>query len=352
MSASYKAVGWNAFKKRYDIVLALSVVGFLIAFIAVGMALYPTAQPMNLLIRATATAAWILLHFILIIGPLARLDRRWLPVLYNRRHLGVTMFLVAFIHGALSTLYYHGAGSVNPIVSIFTTDAGTTMGSFPFQAFGFVALMILFVMAATSHDFWLANLTAPVWKSLHMLVYVAYALLAIHVAFGVLQAETHLAYIVLSGFGLVLVTGLHIFAGLKQQDLDVEHSGDEEGGFVDVCAVGDLVENEPHGVTVGGERVAVVLYEGDKISAVSGVCQHQNGPLAEGKFVFGCLTCPWHGYQYKLDDGTSPPPFTERIPVFQVRVGGGRVWIKRKSEGTGVPVAPACVGDSCEPEAA
>ncbi|MEM9478263.1 MAG: Rieske 2Fe-2S domain-containing protein [Verrucomicrobiota bacterium] len=352
MSASYKAVGWNAFKKRYDLVLALSVVGFLVAFVAVGIASYPTSQPMNLLIRATATAAWILLHFILLIGPLARIDRRWLPILYNRRHLGVTMFLVAFLHGLLSTLYYHGAGNVNPIFSIFTTDAGTTMGSFPFQAFGFIALMILFVMAATSHDFWLTNLTAPVWKTLHMLVYVAYALLTIHVAFGVLQAETHVAYVILSVLGLLLIAGAHLLAGFRQRGIDIEHEGDEREGFVAICAVDDLVENEPFGATVGGERVAVVRYDGDKVSAVSGVCQHQNGPLAEGKFVFGCLTCPWHGYQYKLDDGTSPPPFTEKIPIFQVRIEGGRVWIKKKPEGTGVPVEPACLGDSCEPEAA
>jgi sulfoxide reductase heme-binding subunit YedZ len=44
-------------------------------------------------------------------------------------------------------------------------------------------------MAATSHDFWLANLSAPVWKTLHMLVYLAYALLVLHVTFGALQSE-------------------------------------------------------------------------------------------------------------------------------------------------------------------
>lgn len=39
-------------------------------------------------------------------------------------------------------------------------------------------------MAATSHDFWLKNLTAPVWKRLHMLVYAAYALLLAHLLLG------------------------------------------------------------------------------------------------------------------------------------------------------------------------
>ena len=42
--------------------------------------------------------------------------------------------------------------------------------------------------------------------------------------------------------------------------------------------------------------------------------------MAEGRFVAGCLTCPWHGYQYRMEDGCSPPPFTEKIPTFKVRV--------------------------------
>ena len=66
----------------------------------------------------------------------------------------------------------------------------TTIGQIPFQPFGLAALIILFLMAATSHDFWLHNLTAPVWKTLHMGVYVAYALIVLHVIFGVLQGET------------------------------------------------------------------------------------------------------------------------------------------------------------------
>ena len=27
------------------------------------------------------------------------------------------------------------------------------------------------------------------------------------------------------------------------------------------------------------------------------------GPLGEGKIVDGCITCPWHGFQYRPQDG-------------------------------------------------
>jgi len=188
-------------------------------------------------------------------------------------------------------------------------------------------------MAATSHDFWLANLTAPVWKTLHMLVYVAYASVVAHVTFGVLQAETHPAIAVGTGLGLLIVMGLQLTAAFK------ERPGDQPGtprasalasgvsdGFIDACAVGDIPEKRARILSLSGERIAIFKYDG-KISAVSNVCQHQNGPLGEGKIVDGCITCPWHGYQYRPETGASPPPFVEKVPTFNVRVCGDRVLV-------------------------
>src|SRR3974377_120556 len=152
-------------------------------------------------LRAVGTGGFFLLHVLLCSGPLCRLNRKFLPLLYNRRHAGVTMCVLALIHAALVVITYHGGGDVNPILSIFKGSLLTpSIAGVPFQPFGFVALIIIMLMAATSHDFWLANLSAPVWKSLHMLVYVAYGLLVLHVTFGVLQAEASPIYV--AGVGL------------------------------------------------------------------------------------------------------------------------------------------------------
>src|SRR5205823_12652110 len=110
----------------------------------------------------------------------------------------------------------------NPIRSIFKGSPLTgSVTGVPFQPFGFFALVILFLMAATSHDFWLANLRAPVWKSLHMLVYVAYALLVLHVTFGVLQAEVNPIYVAIVAVGLVIVLGLHLTTALRETSADI-----------------------------------------------------------------------------------------------------------------------------------
>ncbi len=84
-------------------------------------------------------------------------------------------------------------------------------------------------------------------------------------------------------------------------------------GFVEVCEVDRIAEKCAKIVSLSGERVAVFRYDG-KVSAISNVCQHQNGPLGEGRIIDGCITCPWHGYQYQPESGAAPPPFKEKVP--------------------------------------
>ncbi len=338
MSLVYTSVQWNRQKRIYDTVLAAAVGGYLLLFVAVTKGLYPLVTDEILLIRASGTCAFGLLHVILCIGPWCRLNPRFLPWLYNRRHAGVTLALIALLHAVLVLATYHAGGDANPLLSVFTASPlDRSSAGLPFQAFGILGLVILLLMAATSHDFWLANLTAPVWKSLHMLVYVAYGLLVLHVTFGALQAEHHPLYVAATAVGLTLVLGLHLAAARRETTPDrpidplpatptPPAPSPAATGFVEVCAVDDIPENRARTVCLAGERVAIFRY-GDRVSAVSNVCQHQNGPLGEGRIVDGCITCPWHGYQYDPDTGAAPAPFVEKVPTFATRVEAGRVWV-------------------------
>ena len=345
MGLEYVSVQWNRQKKFYDAVLISGVAGYLAIFGVLTKILFPHVTDEIMLMRAFGTAAFLLLHIILCIGPLCRLNPKFLPMLYNRRHAGVTMFTLGLIHTILVIITYHAGGDTNPILSIFKgSPLNGSVSGMPFQPFGFFALIILFLMAATSHDFWLANLSAPVWKSLHMMVYVAYALLVLHVTFGVLQGEGSPLYVVVVALGLVMVLGLHVTAARREVAAD---AGTQNGAnsaaaddYVDACAVADIPENRARIVCLSGERVAIFKYDG-KISAVSNVCQHQNGPLGEGKIVSGCITCPWHGYQYQPDTGASPPPFVEKVPTFNLLVKNGRVFVHPKPNPAGTRAEPA-----------
>jgi len=256
------------------------------------------------------------------------------------------MFFLAFVHGAFSLVQFHAFGDRNPIESLFLSNTNyASLAEFPFQPLGAAALAILFLMAATSHDFWLANLTPPVWKALHMLVYVAYALVVAHVSLGALQAETSPLLIGLMSLGMIAVFGLHWTAGAREVEGDREIDEPPPGtAFVRVATVEEIPDNRAKVVCVGGERVAIYHYDG-KISAVSSVCQHQNGPLGEGRIIDGCITCPWHGYQYNPESGSSPPPFDEKVPTFKVQVAEGFVFIDPLPNPPGTPVPPALTGE-------
>jgi nitrite reductase/ring-hydroxylating ferredoxin subunit/DMSO/TMAO reductase YedYZ heme-binding membrane subunit len=339
MGHAYRAVGWNRQKRIYDTTLAIGIGLCVALFIAITFAANPLVTAETLLIRAFAASAFVLLHVILSIGPLCRLDARFLPLLYNRRHLGVAMFVLALAHGVLAFVQFHALGVISPFESLFTSDGGP--GTIPFQPLGAAALAVLFLMAATSHDFWLRNLTPPTWKALHMAVYVAYALIVLHVAFGFLQANTSPYLLIATATGALWLFGLHLVAAQRERAADrVEQAA--RGAWIDVGEVESIPDGCAKTVSVAGERVAIFRY-GEKLSALSSVCRHQNGPLGEGRVVDGCVVCPWHGYQYRPHDGRSPEPFTERVPTFRVRVEGTRVLVDPRPLPAGTAVEPAHV---------
>ncbi len=327
MSVQYTAVGWNAQKKTYDLLVAGLAVSYLAGFVGLGALVHPDATIETLLIRGLGTLAFLMLHVVLAIGPLCRLDRRFLPLLYNRRHLGVATFLAGLVHGVFSLVQFHALGDTNPLVSLLSSNTRfNSLTQFPFQLLGFLALLVLFLMAATSHDFWLHTLTPPVWKRLHMLVYLAYALLVGHVALGALQSEhSPLLASVLLG-GLLVVCALHLAAARKERAADRALAAPSPGQFREVCEVASIPENRARVITLDNERIAIFRH-GGRISAVSNVCRHQNGPLGEGKIIDGCITCPWHGYQYIPETGASPPPFTDKVPTYETRVVNGKVLV-------------------------
>ena len=339
MSVSYTSILWNKQKKKYDMGMLIFILSFTILFFGGHVILHPSATFETIFIRNFGLLAFLLLHIILVIGPLTRLNDKYLIILYNRRHLGVTMFIMAAIHGVFSILNFHSLSDTNPIKSVFLSNLRyDSIIDFPFQVLGFMALIILSLLAVTSHDFWLKNLEPKVWKTLHMMVYVAYALIVLHVVLGALQNETSpiLFGVVLVGF--ISVASVHIYAGMLERKTD-EPLDAVDSQAVRVCTVSEITDNRAKIFTVGGERVAIFKYDG-KLSAVNNVCKHQGGPLGEGKVIDGCITCPWHGYQYWPHNGQSPPPFTEKVATYNLELKGDEIWMSPKPLAEGTEVKP------------
>jgi nitrite reductase/ring-hydroxylating ferredoxin subunit/DMSO/TMAO reductase YedYZ heme-binding membrane subunit len=341
MSISYTAVGWNRQKKIYDWLIFGFCMVYLFVFAGLTLVFNPQVTFETLLIRSSSTLAVLLLHIILSIGPLCRINKKFLPLLYNRRHLGVTMFAIALVHGGFGILQFHSLANTSPLVSLFTSNTRyDSLADFPFQALGFFALLIFFLMAVTSHDFWLHNLTPRIWKTLHMFVYLAYLLIIMHVMLGVIQFETNPVFVLIMFVGAVWLVTLHVYAGgieVRKDHLRYELKNE---GFYLVCDIHDIKEDRAKMFCLDAERIAIFKTE-NKLYAVNNVCKHQNGPLGEGKIVDGCITCPWHGYQYLPKNGQSPPPFKEKVSTYNLRINGSEVWLNPKPfpEGTEMPGA-------------
>ncbi|MGI9364994.1 MAG: Rieske 2Fe-2S domain-containing protein [Rhizobiaceae bacterium] len=342
MSNTYRPVLWNRNKYLYDAVLAIAVTVYILVFLKFAPAFHDVTRPVEtpiLRMRAFGSCAFLMLTIILCIGPLARLDRRFLPLLYNRRHFGVMTCIVAFIHASYVMKWYYAFSPTDRYVALLSSNVSfSQLAGFPFELLGMLTLLILIVLAVTSHDFWLSFLTPVVWKTLHMGIYVAYASLVAHVGFGYFQSTTSVFFTIVFFGSALLVTMLHLIASRGESGIDGTASN--ASGYLPVCRVDEL-ENKRGRVVVlpDGERAAVFKYDG-KISALSNLCAHQNGPLGEGRMLYGCVTCPWHGYQYRPEDGCSPPPFTEKVPTYNLALNGDELLIDPVANPAGTYVEP------------
>ncbi|MCV6596723.1 MAG: ferric reductase-like transmembrane domain-containing protein [Mangrovicoccus sp.] len=345
MSDRYIPVQWNANKWLYDGVLLIACAAYILVFLRLGAPAADLTRPVDgaiLRMRAFGSCAFFMLSVILCIGPLARLDRRFLPLLYNRRHFGVITALVALTHAVYVLNWYYAFSPTDPMVALLgaNTSYGQILG-FPFETLGIVALLILAVLAATSHDFWLSFLGPPLWKALHLLIYLAYGCVVAHVALGYLQDSKNPAFALLFGLSALAVAGLHLAAWAK-----APRKSRGSGEWIAVAAPHEIADGRAKILPMPDGKRAAVFRDGDRIGALSNACAHQNGPLGEGRVIDGCVTCPWHGFQYRLEDGCSPPPFTEKVPTYNLRLRDGVIEIATKPNAPGTPATPLQIAEA------
>ena len=94
--------------------------------------------------------------------------------------------------------------------------------------------------------------------------------------------------------------------------------------WVNVAAGDQVAEGAAIEVVSEGQIVAIFRQQG-QLYALDGMCAHQGGPLAEGRLEAGCVTCPWHGWQYELATGIQTVNRRPLQKTYQVRERDGRV---------------------------
>jgi nitrite reductase (NADH) small subunit/3-phenylpropionate/trans-cinnamate dioxygenase ferredoxin subunit len=99
--------------------------------------------------------------------------------------------------------------------------------------------------------------------------------------------------------------------------------------FQTVCRVGDVVEGEGKTVQVGRRLIAVFLEKG-QYYALDDVCPHMGASLSGGWVEEGVVTCPWHGWRFRLADGiwADNPRGKVGVGCYPVRVVGEDIQVQ------------------------
>ena len=72
---------------------------------------------------------------------------------------------------------------------------------------------------------------------------------------------------------------------------------------VKVANVGDIPDGTSFVVELNQVDVAIFRI-GDDYFAINDRCPHADASLSAGPIENGVVTCPWHYWQFRLDDGT------------------------------------------------
>jgi ferredoxin-NADP reductase/nitrite reductase/ring-hydroxylating ferredoxin subunit len=111
----------------------------------------------------------------------------------------------------------------------------------------------------------------------------------------------------------------------------------EDGDFVKVANTNDIQPSQMKEVQVNGESICIVNVEG-KYYAIGNICTHEGGPLADGTLQGYEVECPWHASKFDVRTGeVKEPPASEPEPVYQIKVDGNNILIKKQVKGKSTP---------------
>jgi nitrite reductase/ring-hydroxylating ferredoxin subunit/uncharacterized membrane protein len=163
--------------------------------------------------------------------------------------------------------------------------------------------------------------------------------LALNIASLLFRATGHrnagrLAFLV--GFSIV-GTAAHLGGelsynyGLRVNRNVFEGAGPDE--FAPVLDENELPENGMRRVDAGGSEILLSRLSDGRICAISNVCGHFGGPLADGEREDDTVVCPWHGSRFDLCTGQvidGPAIFPQSR--WETRVRDGKIEVRGVEE--------------------
>jgi nitrite reductase/ring-hydroxylating ferredoxin subunit len=91
--------------------------------------------------------------------------------------------------------------------------------------------------------------------------------------------------------------------------------------FTKVASINELPHGSMREVTAGENCYALCNVEGT-VHAISGICLHQGGPLAEGALHGTTVVCPWHAWEWDCRTGANVGNADMKLATYAVKVEG------------------------------
>ena len=79
-------------------------------------------------------------------------------------------------------------------------------------------------------------------------------------------------------------------------------------------------------VTLGDLQIGL-FHRQEGLFAIDNICPHRGAPLHDGFVSNGQVTCPWHQWQFQLEDGVCLNIPKVRVASYAVEVRDGTIWI-------------------------
>lgn len=80
-------------------------------------------------------------------------------------------------------------------------------------------------------------------------------------------------------------------------------------------------------IIIAGTAIAVAHVD-DQYFAIANACPHADGPLGEGQLDGRVVTCPYHGWQFDVADGSCKTNPYAKVTTYPVQVVGDAVCVK------------------------
>jgi len=93
------------------------------------------------------------------------------------------------------------------------------------------------------------------------------------------------------------------------------------------------IEDIPVGTAIAvqaGRRTIAVFRVGDDFFAVNNACPHKGASLCDGEIVIEekIVRCPWHHWNWQLEDGKLQSDGRQGLRTYQVAVNGDEVIVR------------------------